>query len=69
MANIRRRGYQTTGQAAADLGVSQTAVAAWCDNDVLDYVVTPAGWRLIPEKEVERMRKVLAQRTKGRRTA
>lgn len=69
MSVYNRKGYRTTGQAATILGVHPATVNNWCNADTIEYVVTPAGWRLIPEKEVERMRKVLAQRTKGRRTA
>jgi predicted site-specific integrase-resolvase len=69
MSVYNRKGYRTTGQAATILGVSRSVIDNWCASDSLDYVVTPAGWRLIPDAEVERQRKVLAARTKGRTVA
>lgn len=69
MSVFNRKGYRTTGQVAETLGVSRSVVDSWCQVGILAHVVTPAGWRLIPDSEVERQRKVLAARTKGRTVA
>lgn len=63
MSNIKKsKDLFTTGEAAAELGVSQTCIASWADRGEMLVTFTPAGWRLIERREIERMRKKMLAR-------
>ena len=51
---IGARGWVTTSQAGAALGVSGKTVSRWCDSSKLPYAQMYGGWRRIAVADLER---------------
>lgn len=47
--------YYTVSKAASKLGVSVDTVQRWLKNGDINYVQVGAGWRRIPQSEIDRV--------------
>jgi hypothetical protein len=49
--------YFSTGQAARELGITQTKMRALCESEAIDSICTPGGQFRISEDEIERLKR------------
>jgi excisionase family DNA binding protein len=49
-------------QAARELGLSARTLATWADKGRIKSVRSNGGWRLYDEKDVQRLKRVMAKR-------